>query len=222
LNWRASTNAHNRVRRLLFGRQPARRIELHACRGGRFKGIAVHTVRAQADEAALRETRDGVRRDAARREVGGRDAGGGAGEQLKDLELATLKGSPCRIQRLEPRGRNGGDADRLVRVLAPAARHRRQHRRDRIARSCCVVLGGPLSERHDVRRHERAGVQNLPHRLDAVTGNRRRRVVVHDDAGDDAVAERHDDARADNRTAGVLRDAICEQAQAWDWNGYLD
>ena len=45
---------------------------------------------------------------------------------------------------------------------------------------------------------------------------------IDDDAGDDALAERHDDARAARRRRDAIGNLICEDVEKWNGNGDRD
>ena len=107
------------------------------------------------------------------------------------------------------------DANRLVRL-------RRGHGRcQRIACAARVVLRHPQREIDHRSRQERLVVEHFEDVFDLV-GRRltgvQRGGRIDDDAGDDALAERHDDARAARRRRDAIRHLICEDVEKWDGN----
>ena len=93
-----------------------------------------------------------------------------------------------------PRVSGVGDL-RVPLALDPGAR--RHRRADRFTGAARVILGHPQCQRDNLRRQERFAVQDVDDRLDAVVLRRRRR-RPRDHAGDDALAERHEDTGADD------------------------
>src|SRR5207244_7724187 len=80
----------------------------------------------------------------------------------------------------------------------------------------------PSRQLDDLGRHERLGLEHVPHRLDCRVLHVRRRHIVHDDAGDDARAQRYDNPRADYRARQVAGNAICKKTERWDWDCYVN
>ena len=107
-----------------------------------------------------------------------------------------------------------------MRVRAATARHRRQQRRDGVADARGVILGGPLRERHDVRRHERTGIEHLSDRLDVDVARHRPRVPLDDDAGHDPRPERYDDSSTNRRRIHAGRDGVRQKVEARNGDGY--
>ena len=94
-----------------------------------------------------------------------------------------------------PRVSGVGDP-RVPLALDPGARRHRCA--DRFAGAARVILGHPQCQRDNLRRQERFAVQDVDDRLDAVVVRRGRYRPRHH-AGDDALAERHEDTGPDDR-----------------------
>ena len=111
------------------------------------------------------------------------------------------------------------DANRLVRL------RRGNGRCQRIACSARVVLRHPQREVDDRFRQKRIVVEHFDNVFDLVSRclpGIQRGGRIDDDAGDDALAQRHDDARAARRRRDAIRYLICEDVEKWDGNGDRD
>ena len=190
--------------------------------------IAVDAVLAEAEIATLAEAGDGIGCDPARGEGRGANSCRCAGQKCQ--RLALLRRHLVVVgQRFEPGGGDRRHPRGFVRVGAAAARHRRQQRRDRVADAGGVVLRRPARQGDHLRGDEGGRVQDLAERLEV-----RRSLVlrswslvrpdVHldDDAGDDAGAERDDDARADARHRGARGHGVGQQIETGNRNRDMD
>ena len=117
-----------------------------------------------------------------------------------------------------PRVAGVGDA-RVALALDPGAR--RHRRPDRFAGAARVVVGHPQSQGNNLRRQERLAVQHVDDHLDAVVLCLDHR-GARDDAGDDPLAQRHEDTGADDRVDRDVWKPIGERLEGGHGYGHPD
>ena len=200
-----------------------------------FERIAIDPLFPNRDQAERLQAGQGRARDATLRQCRRRQSVGGALEQLQDLDLPLAEpGSPRRglcvvgwesrqldgfpavrsksLGGIRAGGRQRRDAHGLETIGARRQSVRRQRRGQRGAGPGQVVLRHPLSQLHDIGRHERVVVEDLLDRLDRVCAIGGGRLAEHH-ARQRARADRHDDARARARHVVPGWDLVGQHAE---------
>ena len=196
------------------------------------EGVAVHRLVMDGHEAALHEPRERGRRHPAPGQHRSRQARRHTRQERECLALTRAEarrpgvgGRQTRRVHRDPRRGIGAECGE-ARDAAPLERRhitgqdaRRKRRGQHVAGPGHVVVGHPRGEGHERRRHEGGLVAHGEHlpQLHRRIGSD---VGGDDDAGQTPRAERHVDARADDRGRRTLRPAVGQHVERRHGHGH--